>query len=237
MRLKGPFRTFASNACEIGQAVQDLQAVCIKAADDAKARGVRLEKPPSWSTGETLSQFEKRCWDYCEIADNTKGPKPIPPAPVPLARAEPIPAAPVPLARALPEVTGNEAWRAAVERWETNAVSAAALLSVPPAKAPGTRFDVEKEDIKKPLDQTYFAARIERLRFEIKRCSGQTMKAFEPTPPTLGRGYGRNAVTHTDDRHRMWSYAHELQSHLSVLLSALPDKALAAQIRASNFQK
>ena len=130
--IKGQFRTFASNAPDIGTAIRDLQTVCVKAADEAKARGVRLHSPPSYETGETFPNFTKRCWDFCAAADETKSPKLLPPVKSPADHS-------------LPEVTGNESWRPAVDQWESAKVTALALMSVPPSKAPGCSYHAESE--------------------------------------------------------------------------------------------
>ena len=177
-----------------------------------------------------MPQFENRCFDYCEGADTSEVPKTTP--------AHAREKTPPRLKITLPDVTGNESWRRALDQWQSVKITAADLHAVTPSKAPGVRFDAQKEKFTgRNDDGPYMEARITRLRFEIKRCSGAAMKPFERTPPKCSPGYGRKALSYTDDSLRMWSYAHELSHHLSALLTTLPDRQLAARIRAENFSQ
>ena len=211
------YKTFAGKADNIATAIEQMESVCVEAAAEATARGVTMGAPPVWKTaGVGFSAFEDRCYLYCEAADTAKRPTTAPVA---------TPALPTVY---LPEVIGNESWRPAVEKWESLKVEASALIAVPANKAPGVAFSADREKVDAHHCR-YFEGRIDRLRFEIKRAGGQTMKALEP------RQWETEALH--SYAYRAWQYAFDLSCHLSALLNQHTDQKLAAQVRAENFKK
>ena len=98
---------------------------------------------------------------------------------------------------------------------------------LPPYSAPGESYFPSRDHCR--FDNLpHLEARIERLRFEIARMGGGTMKELEP------RGYAQCFESHA---RFAWQYTRELSAHLATLLDRHPDQKLAAQVRLHNISK